>query len=59
MSKDWKNAMCADNIVAMLDDTKDRAELLALLAPLRLPPDLSNNERSKITIALISAATRC
>jgi hypothetical protein len=51
--------MTADDIVAMLDASKDRAELLALLAPMRLPHGLSEGECARVTEALIAAAARC
>jgi hypothetical protein len=51
--------MTADDIIALLDVTKDRAELLALLAPLRLPEGVSDFDRGRITAALTRAAARC
>jgi hypothetical protein len=51
--------MTADDIVTMLDTTKDRAELLALLAPMRLPHGLPETEQAKVTDAVVRAASRC
>jgi hypothetical protein len=51
--------MTVDKLVAELDGINDRAELLALLAPLRLPTNLSAQERARVTIALVVAASRC
>jgi hypothetical protein len=51
--------MCADDLVAVFDSINERIELIALLAPLRLPPGLSDSDRAKITVALIRAAARC
>jgi hypothetical protein len=51
--------MTANDIIAALDTTRDRAELLALLAPLRLSVDLPDDDRARVTEALIAAASRC
>jgi hypothetical protein len=51
--------MTADDIIAMLDATKDRAELLGLLAPMRLPESVSDFDRGRITAALTRAAAPC
>jgi hypothetical protein len=49
----------ADDIIAMLDAAQDRAELVELLARLRLPEGADDFERAQVTAALIKAATRC
>jgi hypothetical protein len=51
--------MTADDLVAVFDSINERIELIATLAPLRLPSGLSNGDRAKITVALIRAAARC
>jgi hypothetical protein len=51
--------MTTDDLVALLNTTKDRAELLALLAPLRLSMDLPDEDKTRVTEALIAAASRC
>jgi hypothetical protein len=51
--------MTAADIIAMLDAAKDRAELIALLAPLRVPENADPFDRANLTSALIRAATRC
>jgi hypothetical protein len=48
-----------DNIIAILDATSDRAELVAFLAPLRAPNDLPDSERARLTNAVVRAASRC
>jgi len=51
--------MTVDELVAELNGINGRAELLALLAPLRLPANLPEQERARVTIALVVAASRC
>jgi len=51
--------MTTDDLVTLLDTTKDRAELLALLAPLRLSLDIPDEDKARVTEALIAAASRC
>jgi hypothetical protein len=48
-----------DDIIAILDATSDRAELVAFLAPLRAPNDLPDSERARLTSAVVRAASRC
>jgi len=48
-----------DQLVAALDAISDRAELVAFLAPLRAPNDLSDSERARLTSAVVRAASRC
>lgn len=52
-------ATTIDDIIAALDGINDRAELLALLAPLRLPTGLPEQDRARLTDALVAAASRC
>jgi len=52
-------AMTTDDLVNEFDKVNDRIELIALLAPLRLPEGLDENEKAKITAALTRAAARC
>jgi hypothetical protein len=51
--------MTVDDIIAILDATSDRAELVAFLAPLRAPNDLPDSERARLTSAVVRAASRC
>ena len=51
--------MTTDDLVTLLDTTKNRAELLALLAPLRLTLDIPDEDKARVTEALIAAASRC
>jgi len=51
--------MTTDDLVTLLDTTKNRAELLALLAPLRLSLDIPDEDKARVTEALIAAASRC
>jgi hypothetical protein len=51
--------MTIDAVIATLNKIRDRAELVAFLAPLRLPLGLSEKEKAKITSALIRATARC
>jgi hypothetical protein len=46
-------------IVDLLNSAHDRAQLIATLAPLKLPNGLSDHERALIVSALIAAASRC
>jgi hypothetical protein len=50
--------MTLDALVSTLNSVNDRVELIALLAPLRLPPSLSDAERARVTSALLAAASR-
>jgi hypothetical protein len=52
-------AMTTDDLVAEFDKINDKIELIALLAPLRLPEGLGEPQKRKITNALIRAAARC
>jgi hypothetical protein len=51
--------MTVDDIIAILDATNDRAELVAFLAPLRAPNGLPDSERARLTGAVVRAASRC
>jgi hypothetical protein len=48
-----------DELIEAFGKIADRAELAALMAPLRLPYDLPESQRARITDALIAAAARC
>jgi len=50
--------MSLDEVVSALASINDRASLIAFLAPLRLPPSLSDAERARVTSALLAAASR-
>jgi hypothetical protein len=52
-------ALAADDLIAMLDATHDRAELIALLLPMRLPDSLDDLDRARLTSAIVAAASRC
>jgi hypothetical protein len=52
--------MTVDELIATFATTiHDRAALIAFLAPLRLPPNLSEQEKARVTVALLTAASRC
>ena len=51
--------MNVDELVATFATINDRAALIAFLAPLRLPADLPGHDRSRVTSALLAAASRC
>jgi len=51
--------MTVDELVATFATINDRAELLVLLAPLRLSLDVPDSEKARVTEALIAAASRC
>jgi len=51
--------MSVHELVATFATIHDRAALIAFLAPLRLPRGLSDDERARVTSALIAAASRC
>jgi|SRR6516162_622522 len=51
--------MNVDELVATFATINDRAALIAFLAPLRLPPNLSEQEKARVTAALLVAAGRC
>jgi hypothetical protein len=48
-----------DAVIDELNAINDRGELIAFLAPLRLPTNLDGPERARVTAALIAAASRC
>jgi hypothetical protein len=50
--------MTVDDIIAVLDATNDRAELIAFLTPLRLPLGVPEPDRARLTTALMAAASR-
>jgi hypothetical protein len=50
--------MSVAEIVAVLESIDDRAELIALLTPLRMPTGLPEFERARLTAALMAAASR-
>ena len=50
--------MTIDDIIAVLDATNDRAELIAFLTPLRLPLGVPEPDRARLTTALMAAASR-
>jgi hypothetical protein len=52
-------AMSVDDLVVEFDKVNDKVELIALLAPLRLPEGLGEPQKQKITNALIRATARC
>jgi hypothetical protein len=45
--EDVTDAMTTDDLVNEFNKVNDRIELIALLAPLRLPEGLDENEKSK------------
>jgi hypothetical protein len=51
--------MTVDAVIAELNGISDRAELVAFLTLLRLPPNLNGPGRARVTAALIAAASRC
>jgi hypothetical protein len=51
--------MTIDQLIADLDTIKDRAELVAFLAPLRVPASVTNSERARLARAVIKTAARC
>jgi len=51
--------MTVDELVATFAAINDRATLIALLAPLPLPPGLSGPDTARVTAALIAGASRC
>jgi hypothetical protein len=50
--------MTVDDIIAILDVTNDRAELIAFLAPLRVPRGVSDHDRARLTSAVVRTASR-
>jgi hypothetical protein len=50
--------MTIDELVMLLNDVSDRGELLALMAPLRLSLDIPDEDKGRVTEALIAAASR-
>jgi len=50
--------MSLDDIIAVLDATNDRAELIAFLTPLRLPTGLPDFDRARLSKALMAATSR-
>jgi hypothetical protein len=59
MTADFANINSVDDIVVLLDTTTDRAELIALLAPMRVPHALPKSQRARLTAALMRATARC
>jgi hypothetical protein len=51
--------MSVDELSATFATINDRAELIAFLAPLRLPHGLSEHERARLSEALLAATARC
>jgi hypothetical protein len=51
--------MTVDEIIATFATIHDRAALVAFLTPLRLPLDLPEHDRTRVTNALVAAASRC
>lgn len=51
--------MTIDAVIAALNRINDRAELVAFMAPLRLPANLDDFERGRLTAAFVAAASRC
>jgi hypothetical protein len=49
----------ADEIIDALDAINDRAELVAFLAPLRVPNNADDFERARLTGAVVAGASRC
>ena len=47
-----------DQLITELNNINDRAELIAFLAPLRMPAGLPKFQRARLTSALVAAATR-
>jgi hypothetical protein len=50
--------MSIDDVVAALNAISDRASLVAFMAPLRLPSNLSDFDRGRLHAALCGAARR-
>jgi len=48
-----------DKLISSLETLRDRDELLTFLAPLRVPDCATDEERAKLTSAMIQAASRC
>lgn len=59
MSQGDGHAMTAADIIDALDSTQDRAELVALLAPLRVPTNVDDFDRGQLATALVRAVGRC
>jgi prophage regulatory protein len=57
--RDRKPAMTIDELVETFATINDRAELIALLAPLRLPHGVSEHDKARVGEALTAAAARC
>jgi hypothetical protein len=51
--------MTIDAVIATLNEISDRAELVAFLAPLRLPTNLDEFDRGRLSTAVVEAASRC
>jgi hypothetical protein len=51
--------MTVDEIIATFATIHDRAALVAFLTPLRLPTDLPEHDRTRLTNALVATASRC
>jgi hypothetical protein len=56
--KRTKITIRADDLVKEFDKVHDRAELIALLAPLHLPEGLSEGEKHRIANSLVRATAR-
>jgi hypothetical protein len=51
--------MTVDEIIATFATIHDRAALVAFLTPVRLPTDLPEHDRTRLTSALVAVASRC
>jgi hypothetical protein len=51
--------MTIDAVIAELSAINNRAELVAFLAPLRLPADLDEFDRGRLSTAVVAAASWC
>jgi hypothetical protein len=51
--------MNLDEVVAVLASINDRTAVVAFLTPLRLPVDLPEHDKARLTDALVAAASRC
>jgi len=50
--------MSVDEVIGAFEAIDNRAELVAFLAPLRMPDGLDEDDRARLTSALVAAATR-
>jgi hypothetical protein len=46
-------------IADILESINDRAELIAFLTPLRMPRGLCEHDKTRVTAAVVAAASRC